>query len=329
MWEWPTFLDILEARRRLAPYLEKTPLRYYHSLSKLLGCEVYVKHEETQPTGAFKVRGGINLVSQLTPEEREQGVITASTGNHGQSIAYASRLFGVRAIICVPEGANPDKVDAIRSLGAEIVEWGRDFEDAKRNAERLAEERAYRYIHSGNEPHLIAGVGTIGLEIIEETPDVEVIIVPIGGGSGASGISLAVKTINPEIEVIGVQSEGAPSVYLSWKEGSIIETERVDTFADGLATRKAFELPLEIMREKLDDFILVSDKEIREAIRLYVEKAHVISEGAGAAPLAAALKMGERLKGRKVVLDLTGKNLTVEELRNILCGGRGTVGEYR
>jgi len=321
MWEWPTFLDILEARRRIAPHLQRTPLRYYHGLSKLLGCEVYVKHEETNPTGAFKVRGGINLISQLTPEERERGVITASTGNHGQSIAYASRLFGVRAIICVPEGANPDKVEAIRSLGAEIIEWGRDFEDAKRNAERLAEEEGYRYIHSGNEPLLIAGVGTIGLEIMEELPDVDVIIVPVGGGSGASGISIAVKTVNPEVEVIGVQSEGAPSVYLSWKRGSIVETEEVKTFADGLATRRAFELPLEIMREKLDDFILVSDEEIREAIRLYVERAHVIAEGAGAAPLAAAVKMRGRLKDRKVVLDLTGKNITAEELRSILCRG--------
>jgi threonine dehydratase len=326
MWERPTFLDILEARRRIAFYLEKTPLRHYHSLSRLLGCEIYVKHEETQPTGAFKVRGGINLISQLAPEERERGVITASTGNHGQSIAYASRLFGAKAIICVPEGANPDKVEAIRSLGAEIVEWGRDFEDAKRNAERLAEEKGYRYIHSGNEPDLIAGVGTIGLEIVEELPDVEVIIVPVGGGSGASGISIAVKFINPKIEVIGVQAEGAPSVYLSWRKGSIVETEDVNTFADGLATRRAFELPLEIMREHLDDFVLVSDDEIEEAIRLYVERAHVIAEGAGAAPLAAAMKIRERIRGKKVVLDLTGKNLTAERLRGILCGGGRAAG---
>jgi len=319
MWIRPTFRDVLKARRRIAPYLIRTPLRHYPSLSKLLGFEAYVKHENHQPTGAFKVRGGINLVSQLTPEERSRGVITASTGNHGQSIAYASRLFGVKAVICVQENANPDKVEAIRSLGAEIVAAGRDFEDARINAERLAEERGYRYIHSGNEPHLIAGVGTIGLEIVEDLPDVDAIIVPVGGGSGASGISTVFRAVAPRVKVIAVQSENAPSVYLSWRKGEIVSTESADTMADGLATRRAFELPLEIMRDQIDDFILVSDDEIRDAIRLYVEKTHTIAEGAGAASLAAARKIRERLRGKKVALVLTGGNLTADTLRSILC----------
>jgi len=319
MWTRPTFKDILKARKRIAPYLVRTPLRHYAGLSEILGFEAYVKHENHQLTGAFKVRGGINLVSQLSPEERRRGVITASTGNHGQSVAYAAHLFGVRAVICVPEKANPDKVEAIRSFGAEIIAEGRDFDDARLNAEGLAEEHGYRYIHSGDEPHLIAGVGTIGLEIVEDLPDVDVVIVPVGGGSGAAGISTVMRAAAPRVEVIAVQAERAPSVYLSWKKGEIVPTESADTMADGLANRRAFELPLEIMRDQIDDFILVSEDEMMEAIRLYVEKAHTIAEGAGAASLAAAYKIRDRLQGKRVVLELSGGNLTAEMLRGILC----------
>lgn len=314
----PTFVDVLHARKRIEPYLNRTPLLQYASLSKLLGFEAYVKHENHQPTGAFKVRGGINLVSQLSAEERERGVITASTGNHGQSVAYASKLFGVEAYICVSENANPDKVEAIGSLGADIIAKGRDFEDARLNAERLAKERGYRYIHSGNEPHLISGVGTIGLEIVEDLPDVDAIILPVGGGSMAAGVSTVVRTVAPGTKVIAVQAENAPSVYLSWKRGEIVPTDSADTLADGLATRRAFELPLEIMRGQIDDFLLVSEDELRNAIMLYVEKAHTIAEGAGAAPLAAGYKIRDRLKGKKVALVLSGGNLTADMLRSIL-----------
>ncbi|MBS7620483.1 threonine/serine dehydratase [Candidatus Bathyarchaeota archaeon] len=320
MYQKPTFRDILRARKRIAPYLAKTPLHYYASLSKILGFEAYVKHENFQPTGSFKVRGGINLISQLTPEEGSRGVITASTGNHGQSIAYAARLFGVKAYICVSENANPDKVESIKNLGGEIIAKGRDFEDARLNAEKLAKDYGYRYIHSGNEPHLISGVGTIALEIIEDLPDLDAIIAPVGGGSQVAGISTVVESIAPSIEVIAVQAEKAPSVYLSWKEGRIIETDSANTIADGLATRRAFELPLEIMRGKVDDFVLVSEEEIKNAIRMYVEKAHTIAEGAGAAPLAAGLKIRDRLQGKKVALILSGGNLTANMLREILSG---------
>jgi threonine dehydratase len=314
----PTIKDVLAARRRIQPYLLKTPLHQYSALSDAVGCEVHVKHENHQPTGAFKIRGGINLVSQLSAEEKRRGVVTASTGNHGQSIALASRMFGVRAIICVPRNPNPDKVRAIRSFGAEIVEEGRDFEEAKGNSERLSKEHGYRYVHSGNEPHLIAGVGTIALEIIEDQPDLDAVIVPVGGGSGGAGVSTVYKAASPETKIIGVQAENAPSVYLSWKSGKMETTESVNTFADGLATRSAFELPLEIMRESLDDFVLVSEDEMKAAIRLYVEKAHTIAEGAGAASLAAAIKMREGLKGKKVGVILSGGNLTAAMLREIL-----------
>ncbi|MBM3292025.1 threonine/serine dehydratase [Candidatus Bathyarchaeota archaeon] len=314
----PNVVDVYQARNRIKPYLIKTPLSEYNALSEMLGCRLYVKHENHQPTGAFKIRGGINLISQLSPKEKEQGVITASTGNHGQSIALASKMFGVKALICVPVKSNPDKVQAIQSHGAEIIEKGRDFEEAKENAELLAREHGYRYIHSGNEPHLIAGVGTIGLEILEDEPDLDVVIVPVGGGSGASGISTVYRTLSPDTKIIGVQAQNAPSVYLSWKSGHVESTLSANTFADGLATRRAFELPFEILRSNLDDFVLVSEDEMKAAIKLYVEKAHTIAEGAGAASLAAAVKIREKLRGKKVAVILSGGNLTADMLREIL-----------
>jgi threonine dehydratase len=315
----PTFNDVLAARERITPYLQPTALHRYPALDALVGTETWVKHENHQPICAFKVRGGINLVSQLSEDERRRGVITASTGNHGQSIAYAARLFGVRAIICVPEGANPVKVASIRGLGAEIVTHGVDFDEARVRAAQLSEEQGYRYIHSGNEPHLIAGVGTQALEILEKQPDVEVIIVPIGGGSGAAGTCIVAKAINPKIEVIGVQSAEAPAAYKSWKAHQLLE-DRMGTFAEGLATRSAFELPQRILWEKLDDFVLVPDAEIRPAVRLMIETTRNLTEPAGAAPLAAALQLQERLRGKRVALILSGSNITPAQLKDVLAG---------
>ena len=265
----PTFNDVLQARERIRPYLKPTALYRYPALDELVGTETWVKHENHQPICAFKVRGGINLVSQLSDAERRQGVITASTGNHGQSIAYAARLFGVRAIICVPEGANPVKVKSIQGLGAEIVTHGKDFDEAREHCQQLASDHGYRYIHSSNEPHLIAGVATETLEILEERPDIEVILVPIGGGSGAAGACIVAKKINPAIRVIGVQSAEAPAAYRSWKERRLL-TDQSRTIAEGMATRVAFELPQRILWEMLDDFILVPDSELRRSVRLMI-----------------------------------------------------------
>lgn len=318
MYQRPTFKDVLKAKNLIAPYLAKTPLLHYPSLSELLGYEVYVKHENCLPTGAFKVRGGINLVSHLSAEEKERGVITVSTGNHGQSIAYAGKLFGVKAVICVPDGANPDKVAAIKRFGAEIVEWGKEYDDAKENAERIAEEKGLRYIHSGNEPLLIAGVGTIGLEILEDLPEVDVVIAPVAAGTQASGVAIVMKTASSDIQVIGVQTENAPGTYLSWKSGDLVTTDSAATIADGLALRGGFRLPVDIMRDLLDDFVLVSEDELTDAIRLYVEKAHTIAEAAGAASLAAGIKLKDRLKGKNVVFVLSGGNITADMLREIL-----------
>lgn len=310
----PTFQDVLKAKAIIASYLSRTSLYRYPSLCQLLGCEVYVKHENHQPVGAFKVRGGINLMSQLSDDERRRGVIAASTGNHGQSVAYAARLFGVGATIVVPEGANPGKVDAMRGLGAHIIFHGRDFDQAREHCEALAAERGYRYVHSGNERLLIAGVATETLEILEDQPDIEVIIVPIGGGSGAAAACIVAKAINPAIQVIGVQAEKAPAAYRSWKERQLVE-DKMETAAEGLATRTAFALPQSILWDLLDDFVLVSEEEIYRAIVLYLEKTHNLAEGAGAAPLAAAMKMQEKLQGRKVALVLSGGNLSLDQLR--------------
>ena len=318
MYVKPTFTDILKAKNTIAPYLSKTPLLEYPVLSEVLGFQAYVKHENYQPTGAFKIRGGINLISQLSPEERKQGVITASTGNHGQSIALASKIFGVKAVVCVQEGANPVKVGGIRSYGAEIVEEGKDFDEARENAERIAAEKGYRYIHSANEPLLIAGVGTIGLEILEDLPELDAVIAPVGAGSQVSGMCTCFKAAAPDVEIIAVQSAHAPSVYNSWKSGKLESTESAKTMADGLATRVAFELPVSIMRGLLDDFILVTDEEIEAAIKIYVEKAHTIAEGAGAASLAAGIKIRDRLQGKKVALILSGGNLPADVLKGIL-----------
>lgn len=313
----PGLRDVLQAREAIAPYLEPTPLFPYGGLSDLVGAQVYVKHENHQPVGAFKVRGGINLVSRLSDEEKVRGVVVSSTGNHGQSIAYASRLFGVRAIIGMPQGSNPGKVAAIRNLGGEIHFHGRDFDDARLYVEDLARREGMRYISSGDEPLLIAGVGTCTLEILEALPDVDVIIVPVGGGSGAAGACTVAKAVDPGIQVIGVQAQQAPAAYLSWKEGRRVES-RMETFAEGLATRAPFDLPQAIMRRHLDDFVLVSEKEIRQAVLLMLEHTHNLPEGAGAAPLAAALKLKEPLSGKKVALILSGGNLALARLKEIL-----------
>jgi threonine dehydratase len=320
-WQVPTLADVLDARRRIAPHLRPTPMYSYVTLNELVGAEVFVKHENHQPVGAFKVRGGVNLISQLDDDERERGVIAASTGNHGQSIAYAARLFGVAATICVPERANPVKVASMRGLGAELVFHGRDFDDAREHAERLARERGLRYVHSGNEPLLIAGVATETLEILEEQPQINAIVVPIGGGSGAAGACIVAKSVNPAVRVIGVQSEAAPAAFRSWQERRLVE-DRMETFAEGLATRTAFELPQRILWELLDDFVLVRDDEIRAAQASMIEATRNLVEAAGAAPLAAALRLREQLAGKRVGLILSGGNASREQLVEALQSAR-------
>ncbi len=316
-YSWPKFKDILEAREIIRIYLPRTPLYSYPQLNELLGTQVFVKHENHLPTVSFKARGGINLMHRLTDEQRKKGVVTASTGNHALSIAYAGRLFNVPVTIVMPEGANPVKVKAIRSLAPEIIFHGRIFEEAKDHAHDLAAERGSRFIHPANEPHLIAGVATYTLEIIEDCPGLDVIIVPVGGGSGASGCCLAKLGLKPGVEVIGVQAEMAPAAYLSWKTGTIV-TDKMETLAEGLQTKMGYELTQEVMRKHLADFVLVSEKEMARAILLYLELIRNLSEEAGASPLAAALKIKDRLKGKTVALVLSGSSLSLDRLRWLL-----------
>jgi len=315
--ERPAFKDILEARKLISGYLPRTPLHSYPQLNRMLKARIFIKHENHLPTGVFKVRGGINLLYHLTREQRTKGVITASTGNHALSIAYAAGLFGVPATIVVPEKANPTKVKAVRSLGANVVFFGKIFDDAKDYAEKLAGEKGARFIHPANEPHLIAGVATYALEILEDAPDLEVLIVPVGGGSGASGCCLVKQALNPKLQVIAVQAEMAPAAFRSWKEKKIVQ-DKMETAADGLATKIGYELTQDILQDYLTDFILVSDEEMVQAILLYMEHVRNMVEEAGASPLAAALKIKDRLQGKKVALILTGGNISMERLRQIL-----------
>jgi threonine dehydratase len=312
----PSLHDIIAARPNVYRYLKPTPLYHYSGLAELVGTDVWVKHENHQPVGAFKVRGGLNLVARLSDQERQGGLFGASTGNHGQSIAYAARAYGLQATIAVPEGANPGKVASMKGLGAKVVVYGRDFDSAREWIMEVAEARGGRFV-GPTEELLIQGVGTYALEILEELSSVEVIIVPVGAGSGVCATGIVAKTINPSIEIIGVQSAQAPAMQLSWASGRMV-TADMNTAAEGLATRVPFENTQRIMREVLDDFILVDDGAIEEAIVLLLEHTRNLAEGAGAAPLAAALKIRNRLAGKRVVLIMSGGNLALDQLRRIL-----------
>ena len=309
----PTFQDVLEARGIIYKYIQRTLLHYYAALSKLLDAQIYLKHENHHALGAFKVRGGVNLLTHMTEEERRRGVITASTGNHGQSIAYACSLFGVRAIIGMPEGSNPLKAESIRNLGAEIIFHGSVFDEAREHCDTLAKEEGMRYVHPANEPLLISGVATETLEILEDMPGVEVIFVPLGGGSGAAGACIVAKAINPDIKVIAVQSEQSPAAYLAWKSRSLTQAPNT-TVAEGLATGVAYQLTQEILWDLLDEFALVSDHEILAAVGMLLEKAHTLAEPAGAAALAGAVKLKETIRGKKVAIVISGCNITLAQL---------------
>lgn len=313
----PTFRDVLAARRRIAPYLKPTPLYRYPTLDEWLGAPAWVKHENYQPVGAFKVRGGVNLIASLSEDEKRRGVITASTGNHGQSIAFAARLFGVTARICVPQGANPGKLAAIRGMGAEIIEQGERFDDAARNAQRLAQEHGYRFIHSANEPLLIAGVATQALEMFEDQPDIDTVFVPVGLGSGASGTCLVAKAIDRGIRVIGVQAAASPAVHDSWRDGKV-QMRPNRTFAEGLSTGQAAQMTLDILMRDLDDFQLVEEDEIRLGMLWWLERCHTLAESAAGAVLAAAYNLRHSLQGRRIGLILSGGNTSPAHLQEAL-----------
>jgi len=310
--------DIFAARKVVRRHLKPTPLIHSRRLSRLLGCEAYLKLENLQPTRAFKVRGGINYMHKMQDHAAGRPAITASTGNHAQSIAYAGSLFGVEVKIVMPRGVPKLKTEAINELGAEVITFGEYYEEARQYAEKLASEKGYLYVDAVNEPLLYEGVGTMHLEIIEEQPSVDVVINPIGGGSGASSACIVYKPLDPRIKLIGVQAEGAPALYQSWKKGTILSTDGVRTAAEGLATARAYELPLRILRQKIDDIVLVTDDEMRRAVKTILDTTGQVAELSGAASTAGAFKIKHTVEGKKVALLLTGGNIEPEQLVTIL-----------
>jgi threonine dehydratase len=309
---------IRAAREVVYRHLSPTPLLEHPVLSAEVGARMLLKHENHLPTGAFKIRGGLNFMHHFAAARTHRGVITATRGNHGQSVALAACLTGVPATIVVPFGNNPEKNAAMRAFGARLVEYGRDFDEARGEAERLAEAENLRYIHSADEPHLINGVGTYALEIIETMQargeSIDAIFVPIGLGSGICGVITAFQALSPATRIYGVQAEGAPSVYLSWQAGQVVETKEAHTFADGVATRVPSALTLEIISQGVDEIVLVNDSDMMRAIRLLWRATHNLVEGAGAAATAATLKRRDRLQGQNVVNVLSGANLDTETL---------------
>jgi len=317
----PDISDVLDARRVISKYVHRTPLRHYPGLSRRVGADVWVKHENHQVLNVFKTRGGLNLVGRMTPEEKQRGLVTASSGNHGQSISYAARTFGSRATIVVPEGANPAKVQSIKDLGATVVFHGPHYDVSRTHAVALSEELSMRYVDAANEPLLIAGVATYSLEVFEDLDKIDYLLVPVGAGSGACGACIVAEARSPSTKVVAVGPSAAPAGFLSWKHREI-RTAEMRTQAEGLATASGYELPQRILREKLHDFVQVDEDAILDAIKTYAEEAHSLVEGAGAASLAAAIKMRDVLRGKRVVLIASGGNISPAQLRAAICGNR-------
>jgi threonine dehydratase len=315
----PSLADLEAAQPRVYTHLRPTPLLRHPLLEDWLGCRVWVKHENHNPTGSFKIRGGLNLVAQLTPDERRRGIVSASTGNHGQSMAFACRVLGVPCHIFVPVHNNPDKNAAMRALGADVVEYGRDFDEAREQVEALAPQEGWRYVHSANEPYLIAGVGTYAAEMFEEIRDLDYVFVPIGGGSGASGCCIVRGGISAKAKIVGVQASGADAFTRSWRGSERVTAERVATFAEGMATRVTFDLTFAILKAQLDDIVTLDEPELAEGVRAALRFTHNLAEGAGAAPIAAAKKYGSKLAGKKVGCVMSGGNIDSHTLKRVLC----------
>jgi threonine dehydratase len=313
----PTMDDVYAARDRVYSFLQPTPLLRHPLLSKELGVDVLVKHENHNPTCSFKIRGGLNLVASLSGVER-RGVISASTGNHGQSLALAAQRDGVPCTIVTPIGNNPDKNRSMRAMGAEVLEFGKDFDEAREKVEQMCLDRGLRYVHSANEPLLIAGVATYALEIFETLPDADVVIVPIGGGSGASGCVLVRTALGSRAAVIGVQAARADAFARSWKTGTRVVTSSAETFAEGMATRVTFDLTFGILEHELADVVMLTEEELAEGVRLALRATHNLAEGAAAAPLMAAKKLRDQLAGKKIVCVMSGGNIDAVTLRRVL-----------
>lgn len=308
--------NTLGARQILRKKISPTPFRRYKSLDRIIGATAYVKHENHNPTGTFKIRGGINLMHHLK-SSGTKGVITYSTGNHGTSVATSAKMFDLKAVVVVPENSNPLKIKSIIDAGAELVESGKDFEAAGNKVAQLVEERGLYFVHPANEAHLINGVGTEFLEILEEVPDLDVMMVPIGAGSEVSAAVTVLKQIRPDIEIIAVQAQASNAAYLSWKQKEIL-TAQNETFAGGFATGRAYEVPFSIYKNALADFVLLTEEELYQGIALAAHHTRNLTEGAGSACLKAAIKIREQLKGKKVGIQMSGGNASGEELQKAM-----------
>ena len=320
---WPiAFDDVTAARERSRPHLPPTPLRTYAALDEAVGqgVRVLVKHENFQPTGAFKVRNGLSALTALPQARLSPGVVAATRGNHGLGLAWAGRRLGLPVTVCVPLGNSPEKNAAVRGLGARLVEEGRDYDESVQAAERLVREEGLHLVHSTNDPTVVAGAGTLTLEILEEAPEVEALVFSVGGGSQAVGGLTVARARKPGLPVYAVQAKGASAIHDAWHLGRPVSKPSADTFADGLATRNTYPFTFGALREGLAGFVAVTDGEIAEALRLLLSTTHTLVEGAGAAGLAGLLKLGSTLAGKTVGIVLSGANIDRDTLRRVLAG---------
>ncbi len=313
-----TRADFELARERVAPHVHHTPLLTSRSLSEVTGFDIRLKAELFQRGGSYKVRGPMNLIAQLTDAERARGVICSSAGNHSQGVAIAARQYGVRAVVCMAENATPSKIAATEGYGAEVVLHGSIWDEANEKALELMEERGLTYIHPFDDPRLIAGQGTVGLEIMEDFPETEIVVVPIGGGGLISGTAMAVKSINPDVRVIGVESSGAPAMQRSVEEGHLITLDEVDCIIDGLRVKRVGENTRSVCARFVEEIVTLPDRQIFDAVLWLMARAKVVTEGAAAAPVAALLHgLIDAPPGTKVIAILSGGNLDVEQLRGL------------
>ena len=284
-------------------------------------CTVYLKPENLQVTGSFKVRGSGYKISQLTEEEKQRGVIACSAGNHAQGVALAATKYGISSLICMPDGAPISKVEATKGYGADVCMVPGVYDDAYNEAQRLKEEKNLTFIHPFDDENVIAGQGTIGIEILEEMPDVDAVVCAIGGGGLISGVACAIKSLNPNIKIYGVQAEGAPSMYKSVKEGKAVHLDKVSTIADGIQVKEPGENTFELVKKYVDEIVTVTDDEISSAILKLIETQKMIAEGAGAAPVAAVMFNKLPIKGKKVVCVVSGGNIDVTILNRVIKRG--------
>lgn len=313
-----SFQDILKASRRIRKFVARTPTHLSVALSEKTGGEVYLKLECFQPVGVFKIRGAINKICSLSQSDLKKGLVTSSSGNHGLSVAFAAKIHGAEAVVVVPENAVKEKVEAIESYGAKVVKYGKDYDEASSKAFEIQKETGTTFVHPFEDPFVIAGQGTVALELLEDVPDINTIIVPVGGGGLISGICVAAKTLNRDIRIIGVQPEGSPAVHQSWKAGKIVEVDSVSTIADGLAARKPLDLTFGIIKEHVDDFLLVTEREIDEAVLALIRDAHILAEPSGAASLAALLFKYHPKPDEKVAVIISGANVSADYLKSLL-----------